>query len=916
MKRSGMLIAAVILLASLAVGGYFGWRHLYRSGTALVGGKTPAAWLEELRSPDPAVGMKAAETLVDLGEPALPILLEARKESDLRAHRRAVFALVSIGPPAVPGLVAALDRGGARVETALVRIGAPALPELETALASPTRARHTARVLGAMGDRARPAASALVGLLQDAGAGEEARAEAAAALGQIGPEKTATGDGPDVAGVLAVALAGPPRVRLEAARALAQMGPAPQMAIPSLALLAADMDVQSAATACEALGQVGGPAAVPPLLSRLLKADGASKSAALALARLGPAARLAVAPLIACLKSDKEDGRFARAVLERLGSSAIRDLEAALTESAPVIRRSAAEVLGLMGPRAAAAVPALVKVLEDRDPSVSIAAAQALVRIDPTKATAAVPILVRLFKGKDEKVADQAALVLAEHGPDARSAVPELLAGLKEKNEKLVRRSAFVLGRLRLPDATAALRSALTGPAAARPAVVQALGQMGEAGKPALPELLAALKDASLRPQAALAIVRIAPEKATDVGRALTEDLGGEGPARAAALAMLRVMPQVPAEVIPALRPLLSDPTSVRPALEAVRRLDAKSAEAIIPDLVGLLSSTDGEVRQEAGWLLRLIGKPALPALKRALTSPTPKVRAAAAWTLDWSPLHGPADDPGFLLPLLKDADETVRQSAAATCGGLGLRSPESVRTMLDLLGSPEAEMRRAAVRALRVALIEQAEPIIPYLIECLYDPDDEVRQATALALRFAGTALTAMARAALKEALLDVSPAVRLSAADTLATTSSAGEAELAPVLLSLARRTDARSRGAVLEVLFRISPERAREMQPEVEADLRAESVEERITAAEWLVRLDARATGKAVAFLVGILNGWDTTARSQAAAALEQLGPATREALPALKRRAECDENDAVRAAARRAYDSCKGKKPASR
>jgi HEAT repeat protein len=676
------------------------------------------------------------------------------------------------------------------------------------------------------------------------------------------------------------------------------------MAIPSLSLLAAGADVEAAAVACEALGQIGGPAAVPPLLARLLRADGASKPAGLALARLGPAARLAVGQLITALKSDKEDGRFSRAVLERLGSSVVPDLEAALKESDPAVRRGAAEVLGLMGPRAAAAVPALVKVLEDRDPGTAIAAAQALARLDPAKAATAVAMLARLFKDKDEKLAGSVALVLADFGPDARPAVPEVLAALKAKDEKLVRRSAFVLGRLRLPEAVSALQSALMGSAAARPAVAEALGRLGEAAQPALPELLAALKDPSLRPQAALAIVRIAPEKAAEAGRALAEDLAGDSPARASALALLRTMPQVPAEVVPSLRPLLADRTTVRPALEAARRLEAKSAEALIPDLVALLSSTDSDVRQEAGWLLRLIGKPALPALKRALSSPSATVRSAAAWTLDWSPLHGPADDPAFLLPLLNDADETARHSAAATCGGLGLRSPESVRTMLDLLGSPEVELRRAAVRALRVALMDQAEQLAPHLVECLYDPDDEVRQAAAQALRFAGAALSSKACDALKEALLDASPAVRLSAADTLAGTGGAGEAELAPVLLPLARRTDAGGRSAVLEVLFRISPERARQVQPEVEADLRGESVEERIGAAEWLVRLDGGAASKVVAFLVGILNGWDATARSQAAAALERLGPTAREALPALKRRAEWDENDAVRAAARRA------------
>jgi HEAT repeat protein len=893
------------LLALLGVGAFFAWRHLRGPRETLIGGKAPDTWLEQLRSPDPVVGTNAAESLADLGEPALPVLLKARKESDLRAHRRAVSALVRIGAPAAPGLVAVLEHGSSRVETALVRMGPAAIPELEKTLASVERAPTAARVLGAMGERGRSAAPALIGLVQDTAASDEARAAAAAALGLIGPEKPPAGDGTDIVGVLASALAGPPLLRVQAARALGQIGPPAQTAIASLSRLAGDTDVHAASVACEALGQIGGPSGAAPLVTRLLKSDGASKPAALALSRLGPAARLAVAPLISALKSHKQDGGFARAVLERLGEIAVPDLESALKEPDAATRQGAAEVLGLMGPRAASAVPGLLLLLADRDPRVAISAAQALIRIDPTKASPAVPMLVRLFKLSDEKVATPARVTLADFGPEARAAVPELLASLKSKDDTIVRRSAYVLGRLRPPEAAAALRSALSGPVG-RSAVVQALGRLGEVARPAVPELLAVLKEDPLRAQAALALVRIAPQKSEQAVRALADDLAGENPRRDAALAVLLEMSQVPAEVAAALRPLLGDRLTVRPALRIVPRLEPKSAEVLIPDLITLLSSMDPEIRQEAGWLLRLIGKPALPALKRALSSPSPTVRSESARTLDWSPFCGPAKEPAFLLPLLEDKVETVRQSAAATCAGLGVRSAESVQIMLDLLGSTEKEMRVAAVHALRIALREQPERLAPYLIECLYDPDKEVRQATAETLRFAEGLLPAKARAALKDALLDQSPAVRLSAADTLAYTGAAGEAELAPALLSLARGIDPGGRSTVLQVLFPLSPARARELRSDVEADLRSDSLENRIGAAEWLIRLDPSSAGKVVPFLAGILNGWDVTSRSQAAGALERIGVAAKEALPALKRRVEIDEDDGVRAAARRAVE----------
>ena len=265
-------------------------------GPFLIGGEDARCLAGGVASPDVVLGTKAAEALADLGEPGLAGLLEARRDSDLRAHRRAVAALVHIGAPAVPGLVAALERAGSRVEMALVCIGGPALPELEKALASPERARAAARVLGAMGERARPAVSALLGLLQDTGARRRgARAEAAVALGA---DRTGEGSGRRqgrrgrCAGV--GRLAGPPRVRLEAkAQALGKIGPSArrQRYHPSLAWRVI-LIVQAAVTACEALGPRGRPGCGGTAGGsgvRLLRADAHRASRQhWPLARLGP----------------------------------------------------------------------------------------------------------------------------------------------------------------------------------------------------------------------------------------------------------------------------------------------------------------------------------------------------------------------------------------------------------------------------------------------------------------------------------------------------------------------------------------------------------------------------------------------------------------------------------------------------
>jgi HEAT repeat protein len=906
LKRFVWVLVAALVVGGLGVGAYFKWRRP-PSGEPPVGGKTPEAWLQELRSADPAVGGPAALALADLGEPGLSVLLEARKDSDLRAHRRAARALSLMGAPAAQELTALLERGGARVETALVRMGPAALPALEKALSQPEQARAAARVLGGMGERARPAVGALIGLLQDRSAKEEARAEAAFALAMIGPEKAAgpapIPEGDPVLGALTAALSESSRVRVRAARGLGLIGPPASRAVGALARLAGDPDVPTATAACEALGWIGGPAAAPPLTTRLLKADAAGKPAALALARLGPAARLAVGPLVSALKSDKDDGRFSRAVLERMGAAAVGDLEAACQDPDPATRRRAAEVLGLMGPRAGAAVGALIRLLQDRDTATATNAAQALVRIDPTKASPAVPVLSRLLDEKDEKVASAAGVVLADFGPDARAALPRLLAGLKSKDGKVVGRAAFVLGRIgpASTEVTAALRSALAGPAVARPAVVGALGRLGD--KAALPDLLKALKQPDLRPHAALAVVQIDPARSEEVGRALAEDLAAEGRARLSALAALGAMPKPPAAVAEALRPLLGDRQTAGSVLR-ILGADPKLAEGFIPDLTALLSEGDAALRQEAGWALRFIGRPAFPAVKRVLSSPSPAARAAAAWTLGWSGMHAePARDPALLLPLLVDKDEAVRQAAAEACASLGVSTRESVDAMIELLGSSEVELRRSAARALGMVQPAQRDLVAPHLVECLFDPDEEVRQSAVGSLGDSGRGRNAAVVEELTGALYDQSPGVRLAAAASLQRLGGKAD-ELAPVLLALGREGGPADRREALQVLFALSPARARELLPEVEADSREETVVDRTRAAEWLVRLEPGRAKVVVPFLVGVLNGWHATAKSQAALVLGRLGPLAKESAPALKRRAEIDEDAQVRAAAKRA------------
>jgi HEAT repeat protein len=863
MKRGvWRLGAALVLLVGLGLlaglGLRLGWQRWRLPGEARPGGRPVAAWLEQLRSPDPAEGTRAAEALADLGSTGLPVLLEARKDGDVRAHRRAAAGLVRLGADAAEPLVKDLPRGGERVEVILVRLGPAALPALEQALREPATAPHAARVLGHMGSRARPAVGALTALLLDGSAAEEARAAAAQALGAIGPEEP---DAPPerlaldpVIGPLTGALSGPSAVRRASAQALAELGPAATTAVPYLARLSREKEPDLAAVACKALGATRAPAAAAPLLARLQQADEASPAAASGLARLGPSARAAVAGLIASLASKKADARLARAVLERLGPVAVPGLVIALKEDDAATRRGAAEVLGLLGPRAAAAVPAVAACLEDRQPAVAVQAAQALVRIAPERAKEALSVLVAALLRKDVEVAATAAGVLAGLGAEARPALPVLVTALEAANDRVAIRAAAVLGRL------------------------------GPVAREASTALTAVLNRPAIRPHAAVALARVDVGQRDEMVKALLADLEkARDPLRSPALAALAEIRPLPPEVLPALRPLLGEERSAAAALAVLEGVETKALREVVADLVALLGSRDARLRGAAGGLLARVGAVARPSLEAALKSASPILRATAAQAL--------TNRVVVLRPLLDDPDPLVRQAAAETIATVGADQDTLREPMRALLGSPEAELRRAAARLPRSR--RNFESWTPYLLECLFDPDVEVRRQATLSLP-----MNEEVRPALRGLLDDPAAAVRLAAARRLGSGKE---------LLDLARRALPGDRAEVLRGLLTVDPAVARGLLGELEADLRADDLGDRLDSAEVLIALDATRAAEVLPFVLGILEGWDEGARLRAARTLQVLGRHARPAVPALRRRLERDDSDAVREAARRALEA---------
>jgi len=196
-----------------------------------------------------------------------------------------------------------------------------------------------------------------------------------------------------------------------------------------------------------------------------------------------------------------------------------------LEDKDPTARADAGRAIGIMGPQAKAAVPALIKALKDPEPSVRDWACYGLSNIGP-HAKDAVPALEDLLlHDKTMKVRRIAANALGSIGPAAKPAVPSLIKTLQDDDPWMRHFGAVTLGALgeSAKDAVPELIKAFGDEEyVVQKSAVEAVGQIGPKAKEAVPALLKVWRDPGeyekTRKAAAKSIRQIDPETAKKEG--------------------------------------------------------------------------------------------------------------------------------------------------------------------------------------------------------------------------------------------------------------------------------------------------------------------------------------------------------------------------------------------------------------
>jgi HEAT repeat protein len=408
---------------------------------------------ENLRHDEEIVRLAVVDWLVERPEllrrmaPDLEVLLTAPREG---VSRHAAYLLGKIGPEAVARLIQALGHENSRIDLiaeSLSQIGRPAVELLSRALQAPDpRVRQGAAL--ALG-QIRPVAPGVVSKLA-AGLNDPDRAVKGAflsAIGLLGPRA-----GESVPAVRLMLNDESAEIRIKAVEILYQSAPRDARLLNDLTPRLRDADERVQRQAIVTIRMLGplGRTAVPDVIGML---DSKHTKVRLAAAELigshGQAAVEAIPALSSLLDDPSPELRTIVAqTLGKLGKAAqpaFPRLTPLLTADEAEVREAAVSALGGLELDADALKPHLAKALRDDKPEVRRATSRAIQRLGPQGAIF-VPDIILLADSKDNlRTVERSLRRFESSGPDTRS-IPELVKLLDHKNETVRLLSIRFLG--------------------------------------------------------------------------------------------------------------------------------------------------------------------------------------------------------------------------------------------------------------------------------------------------------------------------------------------------------------------------------------------------------------------------------------------------------------------------------------
>ena len=540
-----------------------------------------------------------------------------------------------------------------------------------------------------------------------------------------------------------------PVVRTEAVLALRDMGPDAADAVPTLAAKVADEDYLVALGATWALMAIGNQS-IPALLDVLHNSEpDVREFAAYTLGHFHPESEQVISNLLDALY-DKDARWGAESSLGLYGKTDKKVVAALLRRldcRNPHVRLSVIDALGDIGPNAADAVPALIKIIKP------------VPDVTPGETLNDIMKNMKAAEEVDSRIRGAAIIALGQIGTAAREAIPAITDSLwLDMWNSAYHQVGWVFTNIN-PDVEQTMQFLIskiidTGDKGFSEDVFKAFGSA------AVPYLIDALKNDNNKVQyvASMALGEIHPRPVEAIPALIEATKAGVS---AAAGSLGRMGPDYAEITVPVLIEALSSrDLYVRAnAISGLGDIGPKAAPAV-SGLIKALDDWDPSVQEVAYDALGQIGPPfpdeVIPTLIERLYHPDWAQRDCAIEALG---AIGPdaRDATDRIIELLKDKEEYVRRDAARylvkinddpdivlaplmeVCGNMdlgssysfmaigqmGAKAKAAVPFLMDLLGNENDEIRSAAISALG-GIGPDAEEAVPALLEILRNKEGE----------------------------------------------------------------------------------------------------------------------------------------------------------------------------------------------